>query len=107
MMASSSPLFILIAMPDLLVQDWPGVSLSSWIGLLFSAAFAIAAGYFIWNIGVKRLGSARTSLYYYLVPVVAVMVAGAVLGETMEPLQVVGAVGVLLGVALGRYRPQR
>jgi len=107
MMASATPLLVLIAMPDLLAQDWPAVSLSSWMGLLYSATLAVAAGYVIWNVGVQRLGSARTSLYYYLVPVVAVLVARVFLGETMEPLQVIGAIGVLLGVAMGRYRPRR
>ena len=91
MMASAAPWFVLIAMRDLLAQDWAAVSLSGWMGLLYSATLAVSAAYVIWNVGVQRLGSARTSLYYYLVPVVAVMVAGAVLGETMEPLQVVGA----------------
>ena len=106
MMASAAPWFVLIAMRDLLAQDWAAVSLSGWMGLLYSATLAVSAAYVIWNVGVQRLGSARTSLYYYLVPVVAVMVAGTFLGETMEPLQVIGAIGVLLGVALGRYRPQ-
>ena len=107
MMASATPLLVIIALPDLLAQDWQAVSLQSWLGLLYSATLSVAAGYVIWNMGVQRLGSTRTSLYSYLGPVVAVIVARVFLGETMEPLQVIGAIGGLLGVALGRYRPRR
>jgi drug/metabolite transporter (DMT)-like permease len=106
MMASGTPLLVVIALPNLLAQDWQAVSLQGWLGLLYSGVLAIAAGYVIWNTAVKRLGSTRTSLYSYLIPVVAVIVAWAFLGETMEPLQFVGAGGILLGVALGRYRPR-
>jgi len=107
MMASATPLLVVIALPGLLAQDWQVVSLQGWLGLLYSAALSVAVGWVIWNTGVQRLGSTRTALYEYLMPVVAVIVARVFLGETMEPLQVVGAIGSLLGVALGRYRPQR
>jgi drug/metabolite transporter (DMT)-like permease len=106
LMASTTPLLVLIAIPDLLSQDWHAVSLQSWLGLVYSAALAIAIGYVIWNAGVQRIGSARTSLYSYLVPLVAVVVAWAFLGESMQPLQALGAAGILLGVGMGRYRPR-
>ena len=107
MMASATPLLVIIALPDLLAQDWQAVSLQGWLGLFYSSALSVAVGWVIWNIGVQRLGGIRTSLYVYLMPVVAVLVARVFLGETMEPMQVVGAIGSLLGVALGRYRPRR
>jgi drug/metabolite transporter (DMT)-like permease len=105
-MVSSIPLLITVALPDLRSQDWHAISPQSWLGLLYSAALAIAIGYVIWNTGVQRIGSARTSVYSYLVPLVAVLVAWAFLGESMQPLQALGAVGILLGVALGRYRSE-
>jgi len=61
----------------------------------------------VWGANFARLGSARTAIHSYLTPLVAVVVAWIFLGESMQPLQALGAVGILVGVALGRYRPQR
>jgi drug/metabolite transporter (DMT)-like permease len=106
MMVTSAPLLVLVSVPDLISQDWRAVSAQSWLGLLYSAVLAIGIGYVIWNTGVRRLGSARTAIYSYLTPLVSVIVSRIVLGESMRLLQALGAVAILLGVALGRYRPK-
>jgi drug/metabolite transporter (DMT)-like permease len=92
-------------LPDLLGLDWTGVSTQSWLGLAYSAVLAIAVGYVIWNTSVERIGSTRTAVYSYLQPLVGVGIAWATLGETMRPLQALGAVGILAGVALARQQP--
>jgi drug/metabolite transporter (DMT)-like permease len=106
MMMASLPWMLLIALPELRSQDWSAISVRSWLGFGYSAILAIALGYIVWNTGVQRLGSARTSLYNYLPPLVSVVVAWAFLGESMQPLQALGTVGILLGVVLGRDRPK-
>ncbi len=104
-MTATTPLLILAALPDLRRQDWGAVSLQSWLGLLFSSLLAIALAYVIWNTGVRRVGSARTAVYNYLTPLISVVVAWIVLGEAMRPVQAFGAAAIVLGVVLGRYRP--
>lgn len=106
MMVTNAPLMVLAAVPELRAQDWCAVSPQSWLGLLYSAVLAIGIGYVIWNTGVQRLGSARTAIYSYLTPLFSVVVSWFFLGESMQPLQALGAVGILLGVVLGRYRPE-
>lgn len=105
-MIATTPLLILVALPDLLTMNWRAISLGSWLGLLYSSAIAIGIGYVIWNTGVQRVGSVRTAVYSYFTPVVSVLVAWAFLGETMQPLQALGALGILLGVWLGRSNPR-
>jgi len=105
-MTSTTPLLVIAAIPDLWTQNWHAISLQGWLGLIYSSALAIAIGYAIWNTGVQRVGSARTSVYSYLTPLVSVIVAWAFLDESMRPLQALGALGILLGVVLGRYRPK-
>lgn len=104
-MAATTPLLILAALPDLLTQDWHAISYGSWLGLFYSSVLAIGIGYVIWNIGVQRVGSVRTAVYSYVTPVISVMVAWIFLGENMHALQALGAVGIFLGVWLGRSRP--
>jgi drug/metabolite transporter (DMT)-like permease len=104
-MVATTPLLVLAAIPDMQQQDWGAVSAQSWLGLLYSAALAIGIAYVIWNTGVRRVGSARTAVYSYLTPLISVVVAWIFLGEAMRPGQIFGAVAIILGVALGRYRP--
>lgn len=104
-MVATTPLLILAALPDLLTQDWYAISLGSWLGLFYSSVIAIGIGYVIWNTGVQRVGSVRTAVYSYFTPVISVVVAWVFLGENMQPLQALGALGILLGVWLGRSQP--
>jgi len=93
---------VMVGLPDLKGLDWAQVSTESWLGLAYSAVLAIAVGYVIWNTGVKRIGSTRTAIYSYLQPLIGVGIAWVTLGETMQPLQALGAAGILAGVALAR-----
>jgi drug/metabolite transporter (DMT)-like permease len=102
MMVSSTPPLVLIAIPELRSTQWQTISTPSWLGLLYSTVLAIAVGYVIWNLGVKQLGSTRTAAYKYLAPVVTVVVARLFFGEILQPLQAIGALAILLGVALAR-----
>lgn len=93
---------VLLATPLLGKFDWADVSSSAWAALVLSGVFGLALAYFFWNNGVSRLGSARTSLYSNLVPPVALLAAWLGLGETLTPLQWLGGLLALVGVALAR-----
>ena len=58
--------------------------------------------YTIWYAGVRQIGSARTSVYSNLIPIVAMATAVIFLGEPILLRNVIGAAAVLGGVALTR-----
>jgi drug/metabolite transporter (DMT)-like permease len=93
---------ILIGMPAVVTLDKAAVQPSGWGGLLYSAVFAIVVAYIIWNVGVKKIGGARTSLYSNLIPVVGTVTAALFLGETITPLMVAGAGVIFVGLHLAR-----
>jgi len=97
---------VLVSIPSMKEQNWSSVSSQGWLGLVYSFCFAVAIGYVLWYTGVSRIGSARTSLYSNLTPVIAVAVAWLFLSETMTLLQVLGAVLVLTSLYLAR-RPSK
>jgi drug/metabolite transporter (DMT)-like permease len=103
-MIAGLPFLLVAALPSLRNQNWQAVSRPAWLGLAYSSVFAIALAYVLWTTGVQRIGSARTSVYHYLVPVGSVVLARVLLGESMLPLQIMGAAGILIGIALVRYR---
>lgn len=101
-MAIGSVPLVLLAVPDLLRQDWGGVSPASWGGLLFSTVMSIALGYVVYYICVKMLGGARGAAYFNLPPVFSVLLAFLLLGERMTVWQAAGAAIVVAGVYLTR-----
>jgi len=94
--------FLTEVWPKLRAVDWPSVSAWS-LGLtIYSALFALCVAYTIWYVAVRRIGSARTSAYSNLIPVVAMVTAVLFLGEPIELRKAIGAAAVLAGVAVTR-----
>jgi drug/metabolite transporter (DMT)-like permease len=99
---------VIVALPSLNQQNWTAISTNAWLGLAFSAFFAIGLGYVIWYTGVSRIGSARTSLYDNLVTVFALASAWILLSESMTAVQIAGAVLVFVSLyVVRRKKPQQ
>ncbi|MFZ0994754.1 MAG: DMT family transporter [Candidatus Dormiibacterota bacterium] len=78
-----------------------------WLGLLgYSTMLALVLTSWLYLLGVRRLGPARTAVYVYLQPFFSVIAAGILIGEPILPLQLLGGVIMLIGVAWGRPRPR-
>jgi drug/metabolite transporter (DMT)-like permease len=60
-----------------------------------------------WYEGVHRVGASRAAIFMNLQPVVGVVLAWVMLGETIEPAEIVGGLAVLAGVALTTRMGQR
>ncbi len=92
----------LIGLPAVAALPFATVQWTGWAGLIYSAVFAIVVAYIIWNMGVQKIGGARTALYANLIPVIGVITAAVVLGEAITPLKVIGAAVILFGLQLAR-----
>ncbi|MEM0314418.1 MAG: DMT family transporter, partial [Candidatus Bathyarchaeia archaeon] len=100
--AMGTPPLILLAIPYLPAQDWNLIGTWDWLGLFYSSCLAVAVGYTIWYSGVSHVGGAKTSLYEYLITVIAVATAWLLLNETMTPIQILGATLALTGLYRSR-----
>jgi drug/metabolite transporter (DMT)-like permease len=83
------------------------VSPVTWFTIVYSALFALCIAYTIWYAAVREIGSARTSIYSNVVPVVAMVTAVVFLGEALAVRKLVGAAAVLVGVVLTRLGEAR
>lgn len=93
---------ILLGIPSLLRTPFPSTSALAWMGVGYAGILAIGLAYLLWYRGVQRIGSSRTAVYQNLTPVIALVAAWIWLGETPLPLQLAGALAVLVGLALAR-----
>ena len=101
-MAIGTALYAPVMWPRVMATDWSSISLRTWVALVYSALFALCVAYTIWYMAVREIGSARTSVYSNLVPIVAMLTAIAFLGERLSGARLAGAGLVLTGVALTR-----
>lgn len=72
--------------------------------LLYLGLGASAACFVTWGFAVKLLGAVRASIYIYLIPVITVVSAVLLLGESISPTAGIGAALTLAGVVLSEGR---
>lgn len=90
------PLLLAVGAAYVPTVSWEAVNGRAWGSLLFSGGLAVGLMFVLWNQAVRRVGSSNTAVYYYLVPVVALVVGVVLLGEPVTILQVVGG-GLIIG----------
>ncbi|PKQ26130.1 MAG: EamA family transporter [Actinobacteria bacterium HGW-Actinobacteria-4] len=94
-------LFLLI--PMLMVEGVPShLSATSAVGYAWLAFPGTAVAYAAWFYGIFRLPAPRVSILAFLAPLVATVLGWAVLGESLTPLQLVGAAVVVCSVWYGQ-----
>jgi drug/metabolite transporter (DMT)-like permease len=101
-MAIGTLAYVPLAAPVLQRTQWAAVSPVTWVKLVYSSLFAICVAYTIWYAAVREIGSARTSVYSNLPPIIAMLTAYLWLREPLGVMKIAGATAVLAGVALTR-----
>lgn len=101
MVGGAIPLFA-VAWPAISSAHWRSVPALGWTAIAYSGVFALVVAYYFWYRGVRVIGPTRTAMYSNLQPVVAVLVAWPMLGETPTIWQVFGAMCIIGGLLLTR-----
>ena len=69
-------------------------------GVLYLGTFGTVLSFVFFYLGVEQIGSARASAYAVLIPLFGVAAAVTVLGEPLAPLELAGAVLVIVGLRM-------
>ncbi|MDP6573427.1 MAG: DMT family transporter [Rhodospirillales bacterium] len=80
--------------------DTPNLLAFAFMGLIASVL-----AYSWWNRAVSLIGANRAGAFLYLVPVLTVLMGVFLLGETIRPFHVAGAVFILGGICLAMRAP--
>ena len=94
-----------VALPETLSQDWGALGPKSIAAWIYSGFFALVVTNILYFRGLRSIGASRATLYMYLQPFVGVLVAAAILGESLSPLQALGGCVIIAGVSLGNLMP--
>jgi len=102
-------LAVLVSLPGHWALALPGLDLSNVTRpgfvastIAYSGILSTGIAYSLWNRSVRELGAARTAAFSNLVPVVALGVAWAYLGEQPRALQLAGGALVVAGLLMWR-----
>lgn len=103
---TGTPGLLLVGAPAVRRLDWAAVTARGWGGLAYATLLALLVAYGLWNRGVREIGASRAALLTTLTPLVATLIAIAVLGERPGWLHLVGGAMIIAGVLVSR-RPAR
>ena len=88
------------ALPELLTIDWTGLPADFWLEILYLALLPTAIGYALYYRGVHEVGPTTASIMMFLVPISGASMAVLLLGQSLAPLQLLGALTMAGGALL-------
>jgi drug/metabolite transporter (DMT)-like permease len=96
----SSAIMLVLAFAFGHPQELLRASAASWLALLGLALVATSFAYIIFFRVVARAGPANVLLVTMMIPVSAIAMGVTVLGETIEPMEIVGALVIVLALLI-------
>ena len=104
-LASGATLMFFAALPGLMRLDFTQIAPSAWWALSYSTILALIVAYLLYYRGIRVLGPTRTAAYANLQPVIAIVVAWAMLREAPALWQWIGTTFIMAGLLLSRSAP--
>lgn len=93
-------------LPFFKFQPHPGrlLEMSNLLNMAFLGVMASALCYLTWNYAVHVLGPVRTSVYIYMLPVIAIAASALILHEKITLVSGAGMALILMGMALSEWQ---
>jgi drug/metabolite transporter (DMT)-like permease len=91
-------MFFPFTVPQLRRFPFGAVSTGAWLCLLYSGGIALSLSMVLWFFSVRRVGNSQTAVYYNLQPVLAVLAAALILGESVTASLLLGATVIFIGI---------
>jgi drug/metabolite transporter (DMT)-like permease len=95
--------FVLLSVPFLYARAWGDyarLDAMGWVSVLFLGICCSGLGYLFWYGALEKIEATRVAAFLYLEPLVTLVAAVLMLGETVTATTVVGGVLLVGGVAL-------
>jgi drug/metabolite transporter (DMT)-like permease len=89
------PLALTLERVSDVVSDW-----RLWVGFAYSALLVSVFAYLLWFHLLRRCGATGASAYHFLMPPLGVLFGWLLLGERLEPVDLLGVLPVTLGIYL-------
>jgi drug/metabolite transporter (DMT)-like permease len=94
-------------LPALLRSDLSGVSLRTWLAVLYIVLVPTVAAYWLTLWALHRVESSRVAVYVYIQPLVTVLIAPALLGERFGLGTAIAGAAIFVGILLVTWGRER
>ena len=99
---------LVVLMPAFVLRmgltNWAAVGMQGWSAIAYMTLFSSLAGYAAWFWALGHGGITRIGSWQFMQPVLSVILAAALLGETITFQLAAAAASILLGTALAQRR---
>jgi drug/metabolite transporter (DMT)-like permease len=102
LLAGTIPLLV-ISTPAALAENWGGISVWGWVGIVYMVVLPVYVAYMLWNWAIARRGAATATSLSLLVPILSGLFSVLLFGEQFGLLKLLGAAFVLAGLVVVRY----
>lgn len=76
------------------------ITINGWMSVIYMAIFPSVFGYLIQQMSIKKNGPTKTSLYINLVPVISMILAILILGESVSFIKIGAGLLIILGICI-------
>jgi len=98
----SFPFNFLLALPHMDGILWGELNWVIWLAILYSGALSTGLAVVAWTYSVQKVGATHTAVFGNLVPFIALVASYFILGEHIQPVQLVGGSLIVGGLILMR-----
>lgn len=74
------------------------LSMKTWAIVLYLGIFCSGITFLLWNYALSRMDSTKASVFIYLIPIVAMLVGWAFMGETITIYMIIGFALTIIGI---------
>jgi drug/metabolite transporter (DMT)-like permease len=92
-------LFLPLGLLEAVQFSFAEVSARAWLLIVYYAVFVTVTAFMLWYYGVSRVAANSAAVFTGMIPVAAVLLSYAVLGESFRWGHALGIFGVLAGIA--------
>jgi drug/metabolite transporter (DMT)-like permease len=90
------------AIPAFVHQDFTRVTPADWGAFAYATLFPVLLTYPVWSYGITQLGAGRTSLFAYLLPILAGVFSVLILHSHITGYEIAGIAICIAGMALSQ-----
>lgn len=81
----------------------PNITVNGWMSVIYMAIFPSVFGYIIQQISNQKIGPTKTSLYINLVPVISMILAFFMLGESISLIKIGSGMLIIFGICINLF----
>lgn len=81
-----------------LLQQLPTISRASLLASVYLAVFCSVYSYFIWYLGIKKIGAVKTAIFSYFNPIMAIIAGIMIFDDKLTLTIALGGLFIILGV---------